>query len=67
VILLPIEYCRGRAEMAQKLYKAGQKKSTAQGGGTVKSGTQQGGTSKTQTGKTHSVKNRSVNHGTQKH
>jgi hypothetical protein len=47
----------------QKLYKAGQKKSGSQGGGTVSSGSQQGATSKSQTGKTHAVKNRSVNHG----
>lgn len=47
----------------QRLYRAGQKKSTAQGGGTVKSGSQQAPTSKKQLGKNHSVKNRSVNHG----
>lgn len=52
--------------MAEKLYKAGQKRSQSQGGGTVKSGTQQGATSKTQTGKTHSVKNRTVSHGRKK-
>lgn len=51
---------------ADKLYKAGQKKSTSQGGGTVKSGSQQGPTSKSQGGKTHAVKNRSVNHGRKK-
>lgn len=50
----------------QKRYKAGQTRSTAQGGGTVSSGSQQGLTSKKQTGKTHSVKNRSVSHGRQK-
>ena len=50
----------------QKLHKAGEKKSAAQGGGTVKSGVQQGPTSKTQTGKTHAVKNRSVSHGRQR-
>lgn len=51
---------------ADKLYKAGQKKSASQGGGTVKSGSQQGPTSKSQGGKTHAVKNRSVNHGRKK-
>lgn len=52
--------------MAGKLYKAGQTKPAAQGGGKVKSGTQQGPTSKSQGGKTHSVKGRSVNHGRSK-
>lgn len=47
----------------KKLYKAGQKRTAAQGGGSVKSGTQQGQTSKSQGGKTHATKNRSVNHG----
>lgn len=46
-----------------KLYRAGQKKSSGQGGGTVKSGKQEGTPSKTQGGKTHATKNRSVNHG----
>jgi hypothetical protein len=50
----------------QKRYKAGQTRSSAQGGGTASKGTQQGPTSKKQTGKTHSVKNRSVSHGRQK-
>ena len=49
-----------------KIYRAGQKKPAAAGGGTVKSGTQQGKTSSNQTGKTHAVKNRSVNHGRMK-
>lgn len=56
---------RGIREMAgqKKLYRAGQTRSAAQGGGKVSSGTQQGTTSKSQGGKTHAVKNRSVNHG----
>jgi hypothetical protein len=50
----------------KKLYRAGQTRSAAQGGGKVRSGTQQGTSSKTQGGKTHAVKGRSVNHGRQK-
>jgi len=47
----------------KRLYKAGEKRPSAAGGGTVKSGSQQGPTSKSNDGKTHAVKGRSVNHG----